>query len=154
MADITTISIRKAVSSDAVVVTEYNVRLARETEGRELARETVGQGVAALLADAERGIYFLAEIGGEVVGQLMITREWSDWRNAWFWWIQSVYVRAESRGQGVYRSLYSHVKSVAAQEDDVCGIRLYVESENERAQEVYRRMGMSKSSYQFFELEF
>ncbi len=135
-------------------MTEYNLCLARETESRELDRGRVLQGVRALLADGQKGVYYLAETADAVVGQLMITREWSDWRNAWFWWIQSVYVREGSRGLGVYRALYTHVKAAAKEDETVCGIRLYVESENERAQEVYRRMGMSKSSYQFFELEF
>ena len=148
------ISIRPATLADAALVTEYNIRLARETEGRELNRTKVDAGVAALLSDAMKGEYFLAEVGGKIVGQLMITREWSDWRNAWFWWIQSVYVDEGARGNGVFATLFRQVRNLAQADAGVCGIRLYVERENERAQEIYRRMGMEKSSYQFFESEF
>lgn len=146
--------IRRGLPADLDVVVKFNCGLARETESWELDEGRIRPGVAALLADSNRGIYFLAESDGGVVGQLMITREWSDWRNGWFWWIQSLYVRAEHRGKGVFKALYRHVEKEAAASEDVCGLRLYVDEDNGRAQEVYERIGMSKSRYEFFEVEF
>ncbi|MGB0579042.1 MAG: GNAT family N-acetyltransferase [Limisphaerales bacterium] len=150
----TELSIRTATEADWECVADFNCRLASETEGKELNREKIDPGVRAVLEDVNRGVYYLAEKDGGVIGQLMITREWSDWRNGWFWWIQSLYVIAESRGQGVFKSLYRHVESEAAKSNDVRGLRLYVDEDNQRAQDVYARLGMNKSRYEFFELEF
>jgi GNAT superfamily N-acetyltransferase len=147
-------SIRIGTPEDWVRVTDFNRRLAMETEGKELPEETIGAGVRAVLGDLERGIYYCAMVDGELIGQLMITREWSDWRNGWFHWIQSVYVEERFRGQGIFRALYRHAESIAKNDPDVCGLRLYVENDNEKAQEVYIRLGMSKTHYQLFEIEF
>src|SRR5205823_10627240 len=118
---------------------------ARETEHLELDPATVTAGVAAAVADPPgKGPYYLACDGDEVVGQMQVTFEWSDWRNGWFWWIQSVYVRADYRGRGVFRTLYDHVRRTARQAGDVIGIRLYVERDNRSAQETYRRLGMKE----------
>ena len=150
----TNLSIRTATAADWECVADFNCRLARETEDKELNRAKIEPGVQAVVGDANRGVYYLAEQDGKVIGQLMITREWSDWRNGWFWWIQSLYVIAESRGRGVFKSLYRHVESEAAKASDVRGLRLYVDEDNQRAQDVYARLGMNKSRYEFFELEF
>ena len=113
----------------------------------------LGPGVRAVLGDAERGLYFVAESGGNLIGQMMVTREWSDWRNGWFWWIQSVYVKPEFRQHGVYRRLHEHVERTARATAGVCGLRLYVEHENERAQRVYERLGMARTTYRMFETD-
>src|SRR4051812_26727090 len=127
------IEVRRATPADAGVIVEYNRRLARETEGKELDEAVLSAGVAAALADPVRALYFVAQDAGEVVGQLMVTTEWSDWRNGWMWWIQSVYVRADARRGGVFRGLYEHVLAAARQDPAVIGLRLYVERENHAA---------------------
>jgi ribosomal protein S18 acetylase RimI-like enzyme len=146
--------IRKAQASDAAIITDFNVRMAQETEQRELQRPRVRRGVTALLKDAAKGAYFLAEVDGVVAGQLSITTEWSDWRNGNFWWIQSVYVAPEFRQRGVFRALYTHVHKLAKSRRNVCGLRLYVENNNSRAQRAYERLGMKATHYQFFEIDF
>jgi ribosomal protein S18 acetylase RimI-like enzyme len=146
-------AIRLAAPADAPIIAEFNQRLAAETEDKTLAAELIQSGVLALMADAGRGRYFLAELNGQVVGQLMITYEWSDWRNGLFWWIQSVYVTPAARRNGVFSALYRHVAALA-RESGACGIRLYVESANSRAQQTYRAMGMTNTTYQVMEAEF
>lgn len=143
--------IRLAASGDAQVLVEFNTAMALETEGKELLPEVIGAGVRALLANPAAGFYVLAELGERVAGSLMITKEWSDWRNGTFWWIQSVYVRPEFRRQGVYRNLYRHVQQAAAKDAAVCGFRLYVERENSHAQATYRSLGMKETHYNVFE---
>jgi GNAT superfamily N-acetyltransferase len=143
--------IRRAVPGDARILVEYNRRMARETEGKDLSMEVLGAGVAAALADERKALYFVAEEDGAVLGQMMITREWSDWRNGWIWWIQSVYVRADARRRGVFRALYEHVHETACRAADVIGLRLYVERENQIAQRTYLNLGMEATSYLVFE---
>ena len=125
--------------------------MAQETEGVALIPDVIRQGVRALVEDPARGFYLVAESGGQVVGSLMITTEWSDWRNGLFWWIQSVYVLPNFRRQGIYRKLYEHVKELADMESHVCGFRLYVENENITAQEVYNSLGMGEAPYRIYE---
>lgn len=146
--------IRKATDRDAGVVAEFNGLLAEETEHRKLDRKILLRGVKAVLNDAAKGIYFLAVVNGMVAGQLLITYEWSDWRNGNFWWIQSVYVRKEFRQQGVFRALYEHVETLAKKNKLVCGLRLYVERRNERAQKTYENMGMKRAAYEMFERDY
>jgi len=146
--------IRAAAATDAETITSFNAAMARETEYLELDRERLRAGVKALLDNHSLGFYLVAEMGGAVVGQLMITYEWSDWRNGTFWWIQSVYVRPEDRGRGVFRQLYDAAEKMARASGGSCGLRLYVEGENERAQQVYERMGMRPTSYRLFETDF
>lgn len=141
---------RVAAAHDAAVLAEFNAAMALETEGKRLLPEVVGAGVRSLLANPESGFYMVAEQDG-VVGALMITKEWSDWRNGSFWWIQSVYVRPAWRRQGVYRRLYRHVQELAAKDPAVCGFRLYVERANRQAQTTYRALGMSETRYLVFE---
>ena len=124
--------IRLATSADAAVLVEFNAAMALETEGKNLLPEVIGAGVRGLLDNPVAGFYVLAETE-RVLAALMITKEWSDWRNGSFWWIQSVYVRPEARRQGVYRRLYRHVQEMAAKDPQVCGFRLYVERENSAA---------------------
>jgi ribosomal protein S18 acetylase RimI-like enzyme len=111
----------------------------------------IGAGVRSLLRQPQAGFYVVAQHEKLVVGALMVTREWSDWRNGTFWWIQSVYVRPEFRRQGVYRRLYRHIQTMAAKDKRVCGFRLYVERENRRAQKTYRTLGMDRTRYLVFE---
>lgn len=148
------LTIRNADPADADVIADFNARLAEESEGKKLAHDRLRHGVAAALGDPARARYFLACRGTAVVGQLMITTEWSDWRNGWFWWIQSVYVVPEERRRGVFRALYEHVEQLARGDGGIVGLRLYVEQENRRAQEVYRRLGMKPPGYFVLERSF
>lgn len=147
------LTVRSGRPGDADTIIGFNRDMAVETEGRAPALDVLSTGVRAVLNDAERGLYFVVESGGRVVGQMMVTREWSDWRNGWFWWIQSVYVTPEFRQHGVYRRLHEHVEREARAKAGVCGLRLYVEHENERAQRVYVRLGMTRTTYQMFETD-
>jgi ribosomal protein S18 acetylase RimI-like enzyme len=147
------LNIRPAEMADAGIIAAFNQRLAEESEGKALAETRIRPGVETLLADPGLGRYFMAEIQGEVVGQLMITYEWSDWRNGLFWWIQSVYVDPAARRNGVFSTLYQHVAALA-RDQRACGIRLYVERDNTRAQRTYRAMGMANTRYQIMETEF
>lgn len=128
--------------------------MAYETEHITLDRQRLASGVRALLADPSKGFYIVAEFGGRLAGQMMITYEWSDWRNGTFWWIQSVFVAPEFRQRGVFKALYRHIEDQARQEGSVCGLRLYVESENERAQRTYSNVGMRRARYDFFEVDY
>lgn len=139
--------IREATAGDLDFIATANAALATETEGQELDRALLHPGIQAVLDDRTLGRYYLAEIDGRVVGQLMTTYEWSDWRNGLFLWIQSVYVLQEFRGAGVFRALYDHLASLAASDARICGIRLYVDRSNASAQEVYARLGMHRSNY-------
>lgn len=148
------IEIRDARPEDCRTIAAYNSAMAEETEGRRLHPELIDRGVAALLADAAKGRYWVAEIGDRVVGQIMITHEWSDWRNGTMWWIQSVYVHPDFRRQGVFADLYRHVESQARANGEVCGLRLYVERGNTRALKTYLALGMVDPGYQVMEADF
>jgi GNAT superfamily N-acetyltransferase len=145
------IVIHRAALGDAAVVCEFNRLLALESEGKELDLALLGPGVRAVLADAHKGCYFLAEQDGQVLGQLGLTFEWSDWRNGWFWWIQSVYVVPSARRQGVFRALYRHVEESARADATVIGIRLYVERDNRSAHDTYQNLGLAWTSYMVME---
>lgn len=147
----TAISIRPATMDDLARVVEFNRAMALETEQKTLADEVLTSGVRQALADPARSTYFVAEIDGAVVGQTMFTTEWSDWRNGFFWWIQSVYVEPAHRRRGVFRALYEHVRTLARQQPAVCGIRLYVHGHNTRAIETYQRLGMTVTEYRLCE---
>lgn len=146
--------IRDASTADIDTVVEFNLALAEESEGRTLDKTRLREGVSTLLGDAGLGRYFLLERDGQVVGQTMITFEWSDWRNGMFWWIQSVYVHADHRGTGVFSSLYRHIRDKALDADGVCGIRLYVDKANQHAADIYRVLGMNDAHYDMLELDF
>ncbi len=147
-------TIRQASAGDCHTIAQFNTAMALETEHVHLPPERILAGVEAVVRDRTKGVYYVAEVSGEVVGQLMLTYEWSDWRNGVFWWIQSVYVRADHRGSGVFRALYRHVETLARTTEGVCGLRLYVEAENGAAQDTYSRLGMTRTSYQLFETDF
>jgi ribosomal protein S18 acetylase RimI-like enzyme len=145
------IQVRKAVADDWEVIARFNRAMAMETEKKELPLPIITAGVQAVFRNPGYGFYAVAEIDKNIVGCLMVTPEWSDWRNGVFWWIQSVYVQPELRKQGVYRALYEFVKNAAQENPEVCGFRLYVEKENLRAQKTYRALGMEETAYRLYE---
>lgn len=149
-----TTNIRDALPTDAGVIADYNNRLAEETEARSLAPDLIGPGVDAFLADSSKGRYWLAIADDDIVGQIGVTCEWSDWRNGMIWWIQSVFVHENHRRKGVYSRLYQHVESLARTDPKVIGIRLYVEKDNKRAQATYGKLGMDMTSYQVMQTLF
>jgi ribosomal protein S18 acetylase RimI-like enzyme len=149
-----TFRIREATLQDAGTIADFNNQIARETEHRSLDPGIVGPGVEAILADATKGRYWVAHCAGAVVGQIMVTYEWSDWRNATMWWIESVYVHPDHRRRGVFSALYRHVESIARSQPQVCGLRLYVEEQNRRAQDTYHSLGMNKPGYIVMQAEF
>jgi ribosomal protein S18 acetylase RimI-like enzyme len=144
------ITIRRGLANDGVTIARFNVAMALETESIELDPETVAAGVQRVLTTENLGFYLVAETDGKVVGSLMITYEWSDWRNGLFWWIQSVYVEPEYRRKGAFSQLYAAISQQAGH-DGAIGLRLYVEHENVRAQGTYRSLGMSETHYRLFE---
>ena len=146
----TEISIRAAHHDDWPVIADYNCRLAWESEQKRLDPAKIEPGVQAVLNDPTKGRYFVAEADGKVIGQLMHTWEWSDWRNGQIWWLQSVYVAPEYRQRGVFRRLFEHLVSLAA-EERVLGVRLYVEDHNARAQQTYQQLGMKNAGYHVME---
>ena len=145
------VEIRVANAADGDAFVRFNRAMALETENKELPEAIVDPGVRAVFEKPDRGFYVVAECAKEIVAALMITFEWSDWRNANFWWIQSVYVSPSFRRKGVYRRLYEFVRERARDEGGVCGFRLYVEKENTAAQRVYESLGMSASNYLMYE---
>ena len=146
-------NIRIAGPSDGQAMVEFNQAMALETEGKHLSDETLSSGVEAVFSDPNKGFYVVTENDGHIVGGLMVTYEWSDWRNKWFWWIQSVYILPEARGQRIYSQMYDFVKERASSAGNVCGFRLYVENDNAHAQKVYDSVGMHASHYLMYEEE-
>lgn len=144
------ITVRKAIPEDAPYIIQFQLEMARETENISLDRETVTRGVNAVFKDPGKGEYYIAETGGRIVASLLITYEWSDWRNCNVWWFQSVYVMPEYRRQGIFRSMYSHIREKAVQMDNA-GLRLYVEAGNKRAMKTYEALGMNSGHYNFYE---
>ena len=143
--------IRPAQLDDWETIIAFNCRLAEETEDKRLDPATISAGVKAVLADSDKGRYFVACHQDQLVGQLMHTREYSDWRNGHIWWLQSVYVHPEFRRQGVFRLLYERLRREAESDPNVIGLRLYVENENDRAQETYLNLGMKRGGYHVME---
>jgi ribosomal protein S18 acetylase RimI-like enzyme len=149
---ISDVALRRATASDLAAIVDANAAMAEETEGLVLDRARLRRGVEALLHDEAKGFYLLAEVGGRIAGQLMVTREWSDWRNGWWWWIQSVHVAPGHRRQGIYRALHRECERLA-REAGACGLRLYVERSNDRAQATYAAVGMAQSHYDLYEID-
>ena len=147
----TEFDIRPATRDDAATIADFNLRIAAETEDTSLDRDMVTRGVRALLGDESRGRYYVACADGTIVGQIMHTREWSDWRNGDIWWIQSVYVRQDHRRRGVFKKLHEHVKALAGSDPGVVGLRLYVDADNRGAQATYERLGMTSARYHLME---
>jgi GNAT superfamily N-acetyltransferase len=145
-----TIRVRAATTGDITALVEFNVAMAQETESKALDRRVLSAGVSAVLAEPRRGFYLIAEHERERAGCLMITYEWSDWRNGDWWWLQSVYVLPEYRRHGVFRTLYSEVERLATTHADVVGVRLYVERENQHAQRTYVSLGMQEEHYRMY----
>ena len=141
------IVVRNATRDDLNTLVKYNAAMAKETEGKTLDLELLSKGVSAVLDRDNLGFYLMAEVDCRPVGQLMITTEWSDWRNGFVWWLQSVYVEPEFRRRGVFRRLYETLRDEALDEGGVVGLRLYVEEHNRIAQETYRGLGMESGGY-------
>ena len=139
---------------DTNSLVEFNIKMAAETENKILDRNTVTHGVKKVINNSEMGYYVIAKDSNKIMGSLMITYEWSDWRNGMFWWIQSVYVEKEYRKQGVYKQMYLYIKEKAKNDKLCTGIRLYVEKENHVAQSVYKKLGMDETFYKLFEVDF
>jgi GNAT superfamily N-acetyltransferase len=144
-------TVRDARPGDAEVIARFNAALADETEGKRLDPAVLRAGVLRALADPDRLRYWVAESDGRVVGQAAVTREWSDWRNGWIWWFQSVFVAPEHRARGVFRALHGAIRAAALAEPDVIGLRLYVEEANAKAQATYQALGMRPGGYHVFE---
>jgi GNAT superfamily N-acetyltransferase len=144
------IKIRKATQSDLNTLVDFMIEMAHETEGLRLKPEVLQPGIGAALKDEHKGIYYIAEIEGAIAGSLMTTFEWSDWRNAWVLWVQSVYTHPDYRGKGVYKSLYQNLIE-KVENGKYAGIRLYVDKTNVEAQKVYEKLGMDGSHYNFYE---
>ena len=145
------ITIRPATRQDATSILNFQLKLAEETENLSLDKLIVSKGIAALFDDPAKGIYYVAEVKNVVIGCFLITYEWSDWRNSVVWWLQSVYVDANHRGTGVFRAMYDHLIESIRNDSSVAGLRLYAEKNNERAQNVYRSLGMNGDHYTVFE---
>ena len=148
------IAVRVATAADAEFLVRGNAAMALETEDLSLDLDRLRDGVHALFEQPGRGVYYVAELDGQRAGQMMITYEWSDWRNGLFWWIQSVYVEPRFRSQGVFKAIYRHVEHLARTTPGVCGLRLYVENSNSQAQEIYQRLGLQRTAYKMFEVDF
>jgi GNAT superfamily N-acetyltransferase len=146
--------IRLGQPSDIPYLVQYNLQMAWETEGKKLDPQIVQRGVSRVFEQPSLGFYLVAADEGEkLIGQLMVTTEWSDWRDGLFWWIQSVYVPEEARRQGVFRALFEEIQRMARQNGHVVGLRLYVEHENYRAQQTYSKLGMRRTSYEVMEID-
>jgi len=143
--------IRKGEAKDLAALVAFNQAMAHETEGLQLDSAILEQGVATLLGTPAKGFYLVAEAEGEILGSLMVTFEWSDWRARDYYWIQSVYIRPQNRRQGIYRQLYQAVKDLAEANGGAASFRLYVEQENTQAQQTYEALGMGKSYYLMYE---
>ena len=146
-----TTTCRKAILEDIPDIVQFQIEMARETEDLELDSRVLTRGVGRVFENPSRGQYYVAERDGRVIASTLITYEWSDWRDGTVWWIQSVYVAPKARQQGIYASIYAHIKGLAESDEQVRGIRLYVDRRNSRAQMVYTRLGMNGEHYQVFE---
>ncbi|MFW6007130.1 MAG: GNAT family N-acetyltransferase [Halanaerobiales bacterium] len=145
--------IRKARLPDVETIVNNNYKMAQETENHELDKNILRKGVTEAVLDDSKACYYLYEEDKKIIGQIMITKEWSDWREGYFWWIQSVYVGKEHRRKGVFRKLFQYIKNLAQEDEEVCGLRLYVEENNKIAQSTYKNLGLDKTSYLMYECE-
>lgn len=143
--------IHKANLSHRAIIQDFQQKMALETEGLELDSQVLKSGVEAVFADEAKGKYYIAEKDGEVVASLLITPEWSDWRTGWVWWIQSVYVVPAHRKRGVFKTMYTFLKNKVQNDQDLRGLRLYVEKNNQSAQSVYKALGMTDEHYDMYE---
>lgn len=143
--------IRQAIESDSASIVEFQLAMAWETEKLKLDEPTVILGVKAVFADSSKGVYYVAEKDGEIIGSLLTTYEWSDWRNGTVLWIQSVFVKPDFRGKGIFSKMYKHIRDYVESTVELRGIRLYVDKTNLLAQSVYKNLGMTEEHYQMFE---
>ena len=148
------VKVRSATMQDVGTIVGFQRAMALETEGKTLSVDTLQAGVRAVIDDPSKGYYLVAEVDGTPVGDLMVTYEWSDWRSMTFLWIQSVFVDAGWRRRGVYRAMHNHVVNTAEEDPKLCGVRLYVDRDNHAAQRTYEQLGMSKSHYDMYEIDF
>ena len=142
---------REGTFSDIETIVKFQKEMALETENKTLLESSIKLGVTEVMRDKQKGTYLIGEYEGDVIGSLLLTYEWSDWRNAWFWWIQSVYVAPGHRAEGIFSSMYESVKSSAKADSRSCGIRLYVEKENDTAYNTYIGLGMQETEYRLME---
>ncbi len=145
------VQIRNAHEDDSNIIINFQMTMALETENLNLEIEQVREGVLNVLRDSQKGNYFVAQVEDKVVGSLLVTREWSDWRNQWILWMQSVYVLPEYRGKGIFKQLYEHIKTWVMVDNEVAGLRLYVDKLNKTAIEVYTKLNMDGNHYKVFE---
>ncbi len=145
------IDIRLANEIDALNIAEFQIKMAQETENFKLDRDTVIVGVLSVFRDPQKGKYYVATDNNKVVASMLITHEWSDWRNSWVFWIQSVFVIPEKRGIGVFKQMYKHLFEIVSNSNEVSGLRLYVDINNKSARSVYGKIGMNGDHYQVFE---
>lgn len=145
------VRIRIATEKDVEAIVGFQLRMARESENMELDLETLQKGVSSVFLDPSKGKYFVAVDDEQVVASLMITLEWSDWRNQWVYWIQSVFVEPKYRKKGTFRMMYEHLKKLAKKDESLAGLRLYVDLDNKNAAEVYKAIGMDGDHYRVFE---
>ena len=143
--------VREAKIADKKTIAAFQVAMALETENIQLDLTTVLKGADAVFEDRAKGIYYIAEDKGEIIGSLMITFEWSDWRNGVVWWIQSVYIKPDSRRKGMFSKMYKHIQDIVTNDGHIKGLRLYVDNTNKRAQKVYAKLGMDGTHYSTFE---
>ena len=144
------LTITRGKASDIEAIVRFQADMAMESEGTMLDMDILTLGVTSAINDEQKGTYLVASVNDTPIGSLMVTREWSDWNNMWYWWIQSVYVMPEYRNQGVYRAMYATLKDMA-KENGVSQVRLYADRTNHSAQQVYQRLGMTESHYLMFE---
>jgi len=145
------INIRKAEKELISLIADFQIKMAWESEEYQLDKAKINNGVKAVFDDKNKGQYFVAYDDKTIIGSLLITNEWSDWRNAWVWWIQSVYVLPEYRRKGIFSSMYQYIKSKVEQDEHIAGLRLYVEKDNLKAISTYKKIGMTDEHYNFFE---
>ena len=142
---------RKSQNSDSETIQKFQSAMAWETEQLKLDPISLEKGVNAVFANSNLGTYHVCEVDSEVVGSLLLTTEWSDWRNGAVWWIHSLYFKPEYRGQGLFTQWYHSVQQSAKNQKDVRGIRLYVEHSNLKAQKIYEKLGMNGDHYRLYE---
>jgi ribosomal protein S18 acetylase RimI-like enzyme len=145
------IKVRSANANDADVIKDFQIRMALETENLKLNHDVIGKGVKAVFEDESKGEYWVAEMNNQVVASMLMTPEWSDWRNSTVLWFQSVYVIPEFRGKGIFRKMYEHLQKIVLESKKYTGLRLYVDKGNLAAQRVYEKLGMDGSHYRFYE---
>jgi len=145
------IVIREASIEDHLIIVDFQQAMALETENLQLDKKVLSQGVLSVLENPAKALYFIADLDGLAVGMLMITLEWSDWRNGWVWWIQSVFTKPGYRKMGVYKLLYGHIREIVEKSENIKGLRLYVDKRNIRAQQVYESLGMTGEHYTTYE---